>query len=90
MEVLLLEDFKAPNFSCEINSDPTIILLTENCKSESADQSARYLEELQLSLQSAGACKVSFNPITNNTPLRRLSPGYANWSSVTLLLNRLI
>ncbi|WCJ32685.1 Cell cycle checkpoint protein RAD17 [Euphorbia peplus] len=52
---------------------PTIILLTENCKSESADQSARYLEELQLSLQSAGACKVSFNPITNNSIKKALT-----------------
>ncbi|XP_065856248.1 cell cycle checkpoint protein RAD17 isoform X2 [Euphorbia lathyris] len=52
---------------------PTVILLTDNCKTESADQSARYLEELQLSLQSAGACKVSFNPITNNSIKKALT-----------------
>ncbi|XP_050227110.1 cell cycle checkpoint protein RAD17 isoform X2 [Mercurialis annua] len=46
---------------------PTAILLTDYGKEDPADHSARFLEELQLSLESAGACKVSFNPITNNS-----------------------
>ncbi len=39
---------------------PTAILLTDYGNTDSADQSAKYLEELQLCLESAGACKVTF------------------------------
>ncbi|GMY12263.1 cell cycle checkpoint protein RAD17 isoform X1 [Fagus crenata] len=52
---------------------PTAILLTDYGNTDSADQSAKYLEELQLCLESAGACKVAFNPITNNSIKKTLS-----------------
>ncbi|THF93879.1 hypothetical protein TEA_004903 [Camellia sinensis var. sinensis] len=52
---------------------PTVILITECGKDESSDHSPRNLEELQLSLQRAGACKVAFNPITVNSIKKTLS-----------------
>lgn len=39
---------------------PTAVLITDYGKADSADHTARYMEELQLSLESAGACKVTF------------------------------
>lgn len=39
---------------------PTAILFTNYGEADSADHTTRYLEELQLSLESAGACKVTF------------------------------
>ncbi|KAM3757636.1 hypothetical protein ACB098_02G204500 [Castanea mollissima] len=52
---------------------PTAILLTDYGEADSADQTARCLEELKLYLESAGACKVAFNPITNNSIKKTLS-----------------
>ncbi|KAG8373619.1 hypothetical protein BUALT_Bualt11G0043100 [Buddleja alternifolia] len=52
---------------------PTAILINDYGKSESTDHNSRYSEELQLSLQNAGACKVTFNPITVNSIRRILS-----------------
>ncbi|XP_062144381.1 cell cycle checkpoint protein RAD17 isoform X2 [Alnus glutinosa] len=52
---------------------PTAILLTDYSKTDSADHTGRCLEELQLRLESAGACKVVFNPITNNSIKKTLS-----------------
>ncbi|XP_021635722.2 cell cycle checkpoint protein RAD17 isoform X3 [Hevea brasiliensis] len=52
---------------------PTAVLITDYGKADSADHTARYMEELQLSLESAGACKVAFNPITNNSIKKALS-----------------
>ncbi|KAL6224467.1 hypothetical protein ACLB2K_003322 [Fragaria x ananassa] len=52
---------------------PTAILITDRGKADSEDQTAGYLDELPLSLQSAGACKVSFNPITSNSIKKVLS-----------------
>ncbi|KAL5557525.1 hypothetical protein UlMin_039761 [Ulmus minor] len=52
---------------------PTAILFTNYGEADSADQATRYLEELQLSLENAGACKVSFNPITHNSIKKVLS-----------------
>lgn len=52
---------------------PTIILITECGKDDSSDHSPRNWEELQLSLQRAGACKVAFNPITVNSIKKTLS-----------------
>ncbi|XP_048229531.1 cell cycle checkpoint protein RAD17 isoform X1 [Ricinus communis] len=46
---------------------PTAILLTDYGKEDSADYSARYMEELLQSLERAGACKVAFNPITSSS-----------------------
>ncbi|XP_027346672.1 cell cycle checkpoint protein RAD17 isoform X2 [Abrus precatorius] len=46
---------------------PTAILVTDYGNVDSADYNARCLEELKLSLESSGACKVAFNPITMNT-----------------------
>ncbi|XP_020203810.1 cell cycle checkpoint protein RAD17 isoform X1 [Cajanus cajan] len=46
---------------------PTAILFTDYGNADSADYNARCLEELKLSLESSGACKVAFNPITVNT-----------------------
>ncbi|KAG4939160.1 hypothetical protein AAZX31_16G111500 [Glycine max] len=46
---------------------PTAILFTDYGNADSADYNARCLEELKLSLESSGACKVAFNPITLNT-----------------------
>ncbi|GAV64837.1 Rad17 domain-containing protein [Cephalotus follicularis] len=52
---------------------PAAILVTDYGKSDSADYTTRCLEELQLSLESAGACKVAFNPITYNSIRKTLS-----------------
>ncbi|XVF15946.1 hypothetical protein REPUB_Repub09cG0199700 [Reevesia pubescens] len=52
---------------------PTAILITDYGNADSSDLNARWLEELQLSLESAGASKVSFNPITNNSIKKTLS-----------------
>ncbi|KAK3037163.1 hypothetical protein RJ639_031050 [Escallonia herrerae] len=46
---------------------PTAILITDYSKADAGDFATRCLEELQLSLQSAGTCKVAFNPITVNS-----------------------
>ncbi|KAK2973689.1 hypothetical protein RJ640_022146 [Escallonia rubra] len=46
---------------------PTAILITDYSKADAGDFTTRCLEELQLSLQSAGTCKVAFNPITVNS-----------------------
>ncbi|TKY55933.1 Cell cycle checkpoint protein RAD17 [Spatholobus suberectus] len=46
---------------------PTAILFTDYGNTDSVDYNARCLEELKLSLESSGACKVAFNPITVNT-----------------------
>ncbi|XP_034682676.1 cell cycle checkpoint protein RAD17 isoform X4 [Vitis riparia] len=54
---------------------PTAILITDYGKADSADNiaTARCLEELQLSLENAGACKIAFNPITSNSIKKTLS-----------------
>uniref|UniRef100_A0A2P2J5G0 Cell cycle checkpoint protein RAD17 n=1 Tax=Rhizophora mucronata TaxID=61149 RepID=A0A2P2J5G0_RHIMU len=52
---------------------PTIILVTHNERAESADHMTRSMEELELSLENAGACKVAFNPITNNSIKKTLT-----------------
>ncbi|XP_028805932.1 cell cycle checkpoint protein RAD17 isoform X2 [Neltuma alba] len=46
---------------------PTVIVFTEYGNADSADHDAQCLEKIQLSLQSAGACKIAFNPITVNS-----------------------
>ncbi|XP_022751481.1 cell cycle checkpoint protein RAD17-like isoform X8 [Durio zibethinus] len=60
---------------CEWNA-PTPTIWQEhvhNSSADSSDPNARWLEELQLSLESAGASKVLFNPITNNSIKKTLS-----------------
>ncbi|XP_052875830.1 cell cycle checkpoint protein RAD17 isoform X3 [Gossypium arboreum] len=52
---------------------PTAILVTDYGNADSSDLTARWLEELQLTLESAGASKVAFNPITNNSIKKTLS-----------------
>ncbi|TYI60412.1 hypothetical protein E1A91_D10G102100v1 [Gossypium mustelinum] len=52
---------------------PTAILVTDCGNADSSDLTARWLEELQLTLESAGASKVAFNPITNNSIKKTLS-----------------
>ncbi|XP_030523723.1 cell cycle checkpoint protein RAD17 isoform X1 [Rhodamnia argentea] len=52
---------------------PTAILITDYGRVDSADREARFLEELHLSLESAGARKIAFNPITSNAIKRILS-----------------
>ncbi|XP_041016459.1 cell cycle checkpoint protein RAD17 [Juglans microcarpa x Juglans regia] len=52
---------------------PTAVLLSDCGKTDSADLTARCFEELRLCLESAGACKVAFNPITHNSIKRTLS-----------------
>lgn len=52
---------------------PTAILVTNYGEADSADQTKKYLEELQLALENAGACKVVFNPITVNSTKKVLS-----------------
>lgn len=52
---------------------PTVILITDCGNEDSSDNTARRLEELQLSLQNAGANKVAFNPITNNSIKKTLT-----------------
>lgn len=39
---------------------PTAILVSDYDEADSADHTARRLEQLQLSLENAGACKVTF------------------------------
>ena len=39
---------------------PTAILITNYGESDSANHTTRYLDELQLSLEKVGACKVTF------------------------------
>lgn len=39
---------------------PTVILITDYSRADTADSTSRYWDELQTSLQSAGACKVTF------------------------------
>ncbi|CAA0813435.1 Cell cycle checkpoint protein RAD17 [Striga hermonthica] len=51
---------------------PTAILINDTDRSEYTESNSRYSEELQLALQNAGACKVSFNPITVNSIKRVL------------------
>ncbi|ONK54741.1 uncharacterized protein A4U43_UnF12080 [Asparagus officinalis] len=46
---------------------PTVILITEYHKTESVESSSNFLEELQSSLEKAGAHKVVFNPLTVNS-----------------------
>ncbi|KAF5738112.1 putative Radiation sensitive 17 [Tripterygium wilfordii] len=52
---------------------PTAILVTANGHADPADQTTRLLEELQSSLETAGACKVAFNPITYNSIKKTLT-----------------
>ncbi|CAA2935159.1 cell cycle checkpoint RAD17 isoform X1 [Olea europaea subsp. europaea] len=52
---------------------PTALLIYDYGKSDSAEYNTGYWEELQLSLLNAGACKVTFNPITVNSIRRTLS-----------------
>ncbi|KAF8012675.1 hypothetical protein BT93_I0742 [Corymbia citriodora subsp. variegata] len=52
---------------------PTAILITDYGRVDSADREARFLEELHMSLESAGARKIAFNPITSNAIKRILS-----------------
>ncbi|KAI3930784.1 hypothetical protein MKX01_037230 [Papaver californicum] len=54
---------------------PTIILITEYNKVDTADNTSRYWEDLQSCLESAGACKVAFNPVTTNSIKMALSRG---------------
>ncbi|KAL5063651.1 hypothetical protein RYX36_025388 [Vicia faba] len=46
---------------------PTAILVTDYGNTDSADYNARSVEELKISLERSGACKVTFNPITVNS-----------------------
>ncbi|PIA55453.1 hypothetical protein AQUCO_00700030v1 [Aquilegia coerulea] len=52
---------------------PTIILITECARVDSSKNSARDWEDLLSSLVNAGACKMSFNPITTNSVKKTLS-----------------
>lgn len=55
---------------------PTVVLITDYVKADSSDQTARTMEDLQSSLERAGALKVAFNPITKNSikkTLKRIS-----------------
>ncbi|PKI68209.1 hypothetical protein CRG98_011408 [Punica granatum] len=52
---------------------PTVILISDTGQSDSADDPARSLDELQSFLEKAGAYKISFNPITNKSIKRSLS-----------------
>lgn len=52
---------------------PTVVLITDYGGGDSADVNMRYWEELSSSLENAGACKVSFNPITGNSIKKVLS-----------------
>ncbi|XP_051114688.1 cell cycle checkpoint protein RAD17 isoform X1 [Andrographis paniculata] len=52
---------------------PTAILINDCGRSEYVDHGSRYWEELQLSLQNAGAFKVTFNPVTVNSIKKVLS-----------------
>lgn len=46
---------------------PTAILINEYGRSESAEHNSRYWEELQLSLQKAGASKVASYPVSSES-----------------------
>ncbi|EOA13110.1 hypothetical protein CARUB_v10026124mg [Capsella rubella] len=46
---------------------PTVVLITDYDKADSSDQAARSMEDVQSSLERAGALKVAFNPITKNS-----------------------
>ncbi|XP_009112280.1 cell cycle checkpoint protein RAD17 isoform X1 [Brassica rapa] len=55
---------------------PAVVLITDYVKADSSDQTARTMEDLQSSLERAGALKVAFNPITKNSikkTLQRIS-----------------
>ncbi|OVA19837.1 Checkpoint protein Rad17/Rad24 [Macleaya cordata] len=52
---------------------PTVILITEYNKVDTADNTTRYWEDLRSCLESAGASKVAFNPVTTNSIKRALS-----------------
>ncbi|XP_019054381.1 PREDICTED: cell cycle checkpoint protein RAD17 isoform X2 [Nelumbo nucifera] len=52
---------------------PTVILITEYAKVESGDNTTLDWEELQSSLESAGASKITFNPVTVNSIKKILS-----------------
>ncbi|KNA13837.1 hypothetical protein SOVF_112860 isoform B [Spinacia oleracea] len=52
---------------------PTVILITDYSAGDSADAGMRHWEELSSSLESAGACKMAFNPITVNSIKKVLS-----------------
>ncbi|MCD7471629.1 hypothetical protein HAX54_012212 [Datura stramonium] len=52
---------------------PTAIVITNYDKDDSADLSTRCWEELLVSLYSAGACKVNFNPVTVNSIKKTLT-----------------
>ncbi|KAK9064996.1 hypothetical protein SSX86_016379 [Deinandra increscens subsp. villosa] len=52
---------------------PTVILITDYSREDTADYTSRCWDNLQSFLQSAGACKVAFNPITVNSIAKTLS-----------------
>ncbi|CAN4078707.1 unnamed protein product [Withania somnifera] len=52
---------------------PTAIVISNYDKDDSADLTTRRWEELLVSLHSAGACKVNFNPITINSIKKTLT-----------------
>ncbi|KAJ6413268.1 hypothetical protein OIU84_006127 [Salix udensis] len=52
---------------------PTAILVSDYDETDSTDHTTQRLEQLRLSLENAGACKVSFNPITINSIKKTLS-----------------
>ncbi|CAH8353546.1 unnamed protein product [Eruca vesicaria subsp. sativa] len=55
---------------------PTVVSITDYVKADSSDQTARTMDDLQSSLERAGALKVAFNPITKNSikkTLQRIS-----------------
>ncbi|KAK1563869.1 hypothetical protein Q3G72_034243 [Acer saccharum] len=73
--VARLYEWNTPTPNC--NSDisigiPTAIVVTECVKVNSGDYTPRNFEELQSSLENAGACKVAFNPIANNSMKKSL------------------
>ncbi|KAL2907177.1 Cell cycle checkpoint protein RAD17 [Bienertia sinuspersici] len=55
---------------------PTVILITDCSTADSADAGMRNWEELSLALETAGACKIAFNPITVNSIKKVLSRIY--------------
>ncbi|KAK4346947.1 hypothetical protein RND71_033286 [Anisodus tanguticus] len=52
---------------------PTAIVITNYDKDDSADFSTHCWEDLLVSLHSAGACKVNFNPVTVNSVKKTLT-----------------
>lgn len=52
---------------------PTVILITEYSAADYADTGMRLWEEILSSLESSGACKIAFNPITVNSIKKVLS-----------------